>query len=182
MKPETSARRIPEVVFEAVRNTAEGDLAPRNVIRRQQGDLETFIPGRIIRCGETATIEEMNLVDVRDADHRKWRINDDSRTGLLVCFATSRSGSRFTVFHETGGHRPESASRFDGAAAKEDAILPGCHATDDEPRVFIVDVAAAAADIPGEGVAGGDLEGDSSTAVRAEIDHRMSAFGMVRAV
>ena len=182
MKPEASLRRIPEEVFEAVSDAAEGDLAPRNVNRRQQGDLETFIPGRMIRCGEAATIEKMNLIDVRDADHRKWRIDDDSRAGLLMCFATGRFGSRFTVLHETGGHRPESASRFDGAAAKEDAIFPGCHAADDEPRVLIVNVAAAAADVPGEGVAGGDLEGDSSTAVRTELDHRMSAFGMVRAV
>ena len=39
-----------------------------------------------------------------------------------------------------------------------------------------------AADVPGEGVAGGNLKGGASTAVSAELDHRMSAFGMVRSV
>ena len=182
MKPEASLRCILEVVFEAVRNAGEGDLAPRNVIRLQQRNLDTFIPGRVLGCSEAAAIEEMNLIDVRDADHRKWCVNNDPCSSFLMCFTTSRFGSGFTVFHEAGGHRPKAASRFDGSAAEQDAILPGCDATNDEPRVFIVNMAATAADMPGKGIAGGDLKGDASAAMSAELDHRMSAFGMVRAV
>jgi hypothetical protein len=36
--------------------------------------------------------------------------------------------------------------------------------------------------MPGERVAGGYLEGDAGAAVSAELDHRISAFGIVRAV
>jgi len=182
VKPETSLRGIFEVVFEAVRDAAEGDIAPRNVVRLQQGNLEALIPGRVIRCGEAAAIEEVNLIDVRYADHRERRVNNDPCASFLMCFTTSRLGSGFTVFHEAGGHRPEAASRFDGSAAEQDAILPGCDATDDEPRVFIVNMAATAADMPGKGIAGGDLKGDASAAMSAELDHRMSAFGVVPGV
>lgn len=165
-----------------MRNAGEGDLAPRNVIRLQQRNLDTFIPGRVLGCSEAAAIEEMNLIDVRDADHRKWCVNNDPCSSFLMCFTASRFGSGFTIFHKAGGHRPKAASRFDGPAAKQDAILPGCDAADDEPRIFIMNVTATAADVPGEGVAGGNLEGDGATAVSAELDHLMSALGMVRAV
>ena len=182
MKPEASSCSILEVVFEAVGDAAEGDIAPRNVVRVQQGNLKALIPGRIIRCGQAAAIEEVNLIDVRDADHRERRVNNDPCASFLMCFSTSRLGSGFTVFHEAGRHRPEATSRFDGSAAEQDAILPGCDATDHEPRVFIVNVAATAADMPGEGVAGGNLEGDSSAAMSAKLYHRMRTFGMVEAV
>lgn len=182
MKPETSLSGIFEVVFEAVGDAAEGDIAPRNVVRMQQGNLEAFIPGRVLGCSEAAAIEEMNLIDVRDADHRKWRVNNDPCASFLMCFTTSRFGSGFTVFHEAGGYRPEAAPRFDGSAAKQDATLPGSDAADDEPRILVMNVTATAADVPRQSVAGGNLEGDASAAVSAELDHRMSAFGMVEAV
>ena len=182
MKSEATFCCILEVVFEAVGYAAEGDFTPRNVIRLQQGSLEAFIPGRVLGCGEMAAIEEMNLIYMRDADHRKWRFNNDPCASFLVCFTTSRFGSGFTIFHEAGRHRPEATSRFDGAAAKKNTTLPGCDAADDEPWVLIMNVTATAADVPGEGVAGGNLEGEASTAVSAELDHRMSAFGMVRSV
>ena len=148
----------------------------------QQGNLEAVIPGRVLGCSEVAAIEQVNLIDVRDADHRERRVNNDPCASFLMCLTTSRLGSGFTVFHEAGRHRPEAASRFDGSAAEQDAILPGSDATNDEPRVFIVNMAATAADMPGKGIAGGDLKGDASAAMSAELDHRMSAFGMVRAV
>jgi hypothetical protein len=36
--------------------------------------------------------------------------------------------------------------------------------------------------MPGERIAGGNLEGDASAAVSAELDHRIGAFRIVRAV
>jgi len=182
VKPEASLCCILEVVLEAVGDATKGDFAPRNVIRLQQGNLEAFIPGRVPRCSKAAAIEEMNLIDVRDADHRKWRVNNDPGASFLIRFTTSGLGSGFTVFHEAGGHRPEPASRFDGSAAKQDAPLPDCNAAHDQPRVLIMNVTTTAADVPGERVASGNLERDASAAVSAKLDHRMRAFGIVRAV
>jgi hypothetical protein len=45
-----------------------------------------------------------------------------------------------------------------------------------------MNVTTTAAEVSGERVAGGNLEGDASAAVSAELDHRMRAFGIVRAV
>lgn len=182
MKSEASLCGILEEVFEAVGDAAKGDFVPRNVIRLQQGNLEAFMPGRVRGCSQAAAIEEMNLIDVRDADHREGRVNHDPRASFLIRFTTSSLGGGFAVFHEACGHRPESASWFDGTAAQEDAILPGRDAANDQPRILIMNVTTTAADVPGERIAGGNLEGDASAAVSAELDHRIGAFRIVRAV
>ncbi len=72
MKAETASCHIIEVAFEAVRDTAECHILPGNVFRQYQAYLEAFFACRVICRGETPSIEEVDLIYVRDADHREW--------------------------------------------------------------------------------------------------------------
>jgi len=93
---------VGKVAFETVRYATEGDFVPGNIFRTRQGDLKTFLTGRMRRCGEAATVKEMDLIYMGNADHGEWGVHDDLRAGLFKGFATRGFRSCFTVFHETG--------------------------------------------------------------------------------
>ena len=98
VKSEPSLCRVFQIVLETVCDAEEGDIIPRNFVSPQHCNLEAFVTGPEIRGGEAPAVEQMNLIDVRDADHRERRVNNDSCTSFLMGFATSRFGSRFTIF------------------------------------------------------------------------------------
>lgn len=95
-----------------------------------QADLKALLASGKMWVGHTAAIEQMDLVDMSDADHRERRIYQNLRSGFLVRFANGGLRSGFAVFHEAGWKRPETVSWFDGAPAEQDAIIPFSHAPD----------------------------------------------------
>lgn len=65
-------------------------------------------------------------------------------------------------------------ARFDGTSAHQDAALPFGHAADDEAWVFIVNVAACAANVSGKAVADGYDERDAGAASNTKLNHNNS--------
>ena len=90
----------------------------------------------------------MDLTDMWNADQRKWGFNINLRTGLLAGFTNGSLDCRFAVLHETGRQCPESVTRFDGSSAQEYLAVPFGDAADNQPGIFILDVAACIADMP----------------------------------
>lgn len=80
-------------------------------------------------------------------------------------------GSGFSVFHESSRKGPEPVARFYGSAAQEDLPFPFGNAADDNSGIFIVDVAAAIANVSVQGIAIGDDEGDLRAATVTELNH-----------
>ena len=93
-------------------------FAPRNVIRLQQATSRLSSPAACAGAAEAAAIEEMNLIDVRDADHRGRRQQRSVRQ-LPHTFHGKPSGSGFAVFHEmpAGTVQSRVAVRWPGGKA-----------------------------------------------------------------
>ena len=90
----------------------------------------------------------MYLVDVGDADHGEWGVDDYFCPSLFKRFPAGALGSGFAIFHKAGGECPETTLRFDCPPAKQDFPFPFCDATNDQARVFVVNVTTGAADMP----------------------------------
>jgi len=182
VKTEAAAGDIIDITFEAVRHTAECHIFPGNFGGPYQANFEALFPCRMIRGGEASAIEEVNLVYMRDADHREWCVDNDFCACLLERLPGCGLGSGLAIFHEPGRERPVADSRLDCPPAKKNSVFPGRDAADHQSRIFIVNMAAAFADMPWNGVAGRYLEGNIGAAVGAELDHRMDRIWMRRPV
>ncbi len=107
-----------------------------------QADFKALLASRKVRAAHAAAIEQMDLVDMSDADHGERCINQNPRSRFFVCFPNRCLRGGFAVFHEAGRKCPEAVSWLDGTAAEQDSILPFRDATDHQTRIFIVDVSA----------------------------------------
>ena len=112
-----------------------------------QADFKALLASSKMRAAHAAAIEQMDLVDMGDADHGKGRINQNPGSCFFMRFSNRCLRGGFSVLHETGGKRPETVSRFDSAPAEQDSIVPFSDATDHQARIFIVDVSARIADV-----------------------------------
>ena len=147
MKSEYAVCPIGKVSLKAQGDTAKGQFPPRNLIRAVQVDFKALYAGSKVRAGHAATIEQVNLVDMGDTDHRKRCINENFSASFFVCFTNCCLSRGFPVLHESGGKCPESESWFDGASAEQYPILPFDDATDYQAGIFIVDVSACITDV-----------------------------------
>jgi len=178
VKTETATGDIVEIVFEAVRHAAKCHVPPGDVCRPYQANLEALFARRMVCGGEASAIEKMDLVYMRDADHREWCIDNDFCACFLEGFPGCGFGSGFTIFHEPGWEGPVADAWLDCPPAKKNSVFPRRDATHHQSGIFIVNVAAAFADVSGKGVARRYLEGNVGAAVRAELDHRIDRFWM----
>lgn len=112
-----------------------------------QADFKTLLASGKMRVAHAAAIEQMNLVDMGDADHGKRRINQNPGSRFFVCFPNRCLRGGFPVLHKACGKRPETVSWFDGASAEQDSILPFSDATDYQAGIFIMDVSARITDV-----------------------------------
>lgn len=86
-------------------------------------NVQAFLAGGIFRCGQSAAIKEMDLINVGNADHCKRCIKDDSGARLLQCFAAGCLGRGFAVLHEAGWQCPETEPGLDSSPAKQNLIF-----------------------------------------------------------
>lgn len=149
MKTEEPIAAIFKVALQGKCDTAEGDVLPGNFARLEQCHFQAFYTGRIFRGGEVGAIEEMDLIDVGNADHGKGRINDDFGASFLAGFSYGGSGRCFAIFHKAGRERPVAEAGFDGAPTEQKAPFPGGDAADNQTRVLVMNVPATCADISG---------------------------------
>ena len=138
---------VGEVVFKTQADATKGQLAPGDLFWMAQADLKALLASGKVRVGHAAAIEQMDLVDMCDADHGERRINQYPCSCLFVGFTNCRLRSGLAIFHKTGWKRPESVLWLNGSAAQKDSILPFSDATDHQAGIFIVDVAARIADV-----------------------------------
>lgn len=137
----------------------------------KEADLKAFDPRREMGTTHAPSIEQVNLVDMGNVDHRKRPINQNVRSSLFVCFANGSLSRGFTVFHKAGGERPETMPWLNGASAEQYPTFPFSDATDHEARVFVVDVPTRFTDVPRECVSRRDRKSCSGAAALAELDH-----------
>lgn len=74
---------IVQITFQAEADATERQVLPWDVFLAEEFDFQAFFAGRIRGCGQSATIEEMDLVDVGNADHCKRGVKDDLCPGFL---------------------------------------------------------------------------------------------------
>lgn len=102
MKIVDAALTIIKVALKADGHATERQLFPRQFLGFEQGYLQALLACRVISRGQSSAVEKMNLVDVREADHGEWRIDEDLRASLLKGFPASGIGCRLAVLHEAG--------------------------------------------------------------------------------
>ena len=126
-----------------MRDAAKGNFLPWNVCFSKQGGFEAFNARRVVAVKHSPAVKEVNLIDVRNVDQRKKRVDLHLRTGFFECLALRCLYGGFAVFHEAGGQGPVSVAWFDGAAAKQDFALPFGNAAVNELGVQVVNRLAA---------------------------------------
>ncbi len=167
MEMEVSCAPVGEVVLQAARDALEGNFIPGNIGLAKQPGFQTFLSRSEVGVEQTGTVEQKNLVVVRDVDEGKERCQFDAGAGFFLCFAQGGLACRFAVFHETSGECPSAKTRFDGAAAEQDVALPFGNAADDDFWVLVVNRRAGRADVAGHVVAGGNSVFEGSSAFGA---------------
>lgn len=180
MKTEDPAVAIIKIALQGKCDTAEGNVMPGDFARLEQRHFQAFFAGRIFRDSKVGAIEEVDLIDVGNADHGKRGVNDHFGARFLKGFSYGGISGRFAIFHKAGGERPRAEAGFDGPPTEQKAIFPGGDAADDQAGVLVMNVAAAGADMSGPRVAGRDGEGDISSAVIAVSDHEYSMQTVMR--
>src|SRR5690606_38127134 len=130
----------------------EGKLAPGNVFPGEKPDLQAFLTRRENRLGERRAIHDLHLRDARNIVDREKITHRNIRIGLFARFAPRPVLGRLALFHETGRQGPETAPWLNRAAAKKELIAIGHDRTDNDLRIYVIDEAAAVADIARETV------------------------------
>ena len=146
-------------------------MLPGEVRGSEHGDFQALLAGTIFRGGQSPTVEKMDLVDVGKTDHRKRRVDQHVGSGLFKGFAAGGVRCCLTVLHEAGRQRPEAESGFYRPAAEQDGAVMLGNAADDQTGVFVMDVAAVRAYMPGQIVAGGHGERNDRAAELTVTDH-----------
>lgn len=100
MEAELPRVAIAQIALKTQGNAAKGKFIPRNFVRGDQGYRETFVACCIFRAFEASAIEQVHLVDVRNADQGERCIDGNACAGFFMGFTNRPLGGRFTVFHE----------------------------------------------------------------------------------
>jgi hypothetical protein len=89
---------------------------------------QAFLAGREIQVQQLGAEHQVDLVDVRQADHAVEAEDFHPRAGFLQGFPGGALGGGLAVFHEAGRQGPQAVFRLDGAAAQAGSCLPipGC--------------------------------------------------------
>lgn len=115
MKPVCACRAVGKIAFEAYADAAKSQFMPRKLFWAIQADLKAFIASGKVWVGHAAAIEQVDLVDMSDADHGKGGVDQYPGPSFFVGLANSRLGGGFTIFHKASRKRPEPSSWLDGA-------------------------------------------------------------------
>jgi hypothetical protein len=91
---------VSEIMFQAEGNAPKCDLIPWNISGLNQSNLKALVSSRECRASQVTTVKQMNLIDVRDADHAKRRINDGMGTAFFERFSKGALGSSFIILHK----------------------------------------------------------------------------------
>ena len=134
-------------------------------------------PGPKSRSTQPRAEHHVDLVDLRQADHRVQRRRASTRA--FASSSVSRSApaaTRLAVLEKAGRQRPQSVPRLDRALAQQHLTLPFRQAADDDLRILVVDRAAGGADVARQRVAVGNAQLEAlGAAVAAEL-HRASTI------
>lgn len=171
MKGVALAFTVGEVVFQAKADTAKCKIVPWDFVGGDQPYFEALFSCQNLGGTQLSAIEEVDLIDVGNIDHGEWCIYRDISSRFLSGFTAGGLDRGFAVFHEAARKCPVAMARFDGASAHQDTALPFSYAADDEARVFIMDVAASAADVSWKTVADGYGERDAGAASNTKLNH-----------
>src|SRR5712692_2521511 len=117
-------RRGLAVLIERPSDRGEGEVVPRDLVPREQADLEAFRSGGKIRAAQVGAVDELNLADPWDAVDGEQAVDGDVGLRLLPGLALSCLGRRFVKLQISGWQGPESAPRLDGAPAEQDPAVP----------------------------------------------------------
>lgn len=161
--------RAGKIALEGDGDARERNVPPRYLGGRKQPGLDGLVTGSEYRFGERPTKEHVDLPCVNDIHQHKQGSQFDPGLCFLPGFPQGRVSQRFAEFHETGRYRPEPVTGLDRAPAQEDRAPVRNDAAHDEARVFIVNLAAIAADVARPVIAVGYLHGDWMAALGTEI-------------
>lgn len=139
---------ISQIAFQAEGNTPKCKVPPGNIFRSEDSDFQALFPGAVFRADQPATIKKMYLIDMGDADHGEGGVDNDSCSRLFKGFPAGALSGGFAVFHKSSRECPETMLGFDCPTAKQNFPFPFCDATNNQSRVFVVNVAAGTADVP----------------------------------
>lgn len=103
---ECPATACGKILFQADADAAKRDFFPRDVFFSEKCCFKAFDARRELGFCQPGPVKEMNLIDVRQVDERKKRVDVDACTGFFKSFAERRVRRRFAVFHESGRERP----------------------------------------------------------------------------
>lgn len=102
MKAENALAAIIQVALQCEGDAAEGDILPRDFFGPEERYFQALLAGEKLREGEMGPIEQMDLIDVGNADHGERGFDNDFGASFLDGFAGCGSGRSFAVLHEAG--------------------------------------------------------------------------------
>src|SRR5690348_10714971 len=144
---------VQEIEAQRARDGTERQLAPWNRVFIEQPHLEAFRPGPEVEIEQPRAEHDVDLVDLRQADHGVELPHLHPRARLLGGFAGRAGDDRLAVLEKARGQRPQAVARIDRPPAQEHPALPIRQTADDDLRILIVDRAAARAYPPRKRVA-----------------------------
>jgi len=118
VETEDPAVAIIKIALQGKGDTTESDVLPGDFARFEERYFQAFVAGRVFCGSEVGAIEEMNLIDMGNADHGKRGMNDDFGACFLGGFSYGGLGSCFAIFHETGRECPVAEAGFNGSPAE----------------------------------------------------------------
>ena len=144
---------------------------------RNSARLDGLGAGREVGVEQAGPVEQVDLADAHDVEHREQALQLDAGAGFLVGLAQRAFGGRLAELHEAGRQRPQAVARLDVAAAQQHLVAPHRHRADHVERVFVVDGAAGGADRALAVVVGGHLVVDRAAAGLAVLDAARNEHG-----
>src|SRR5437762_5516648 len=103
----SAAPAVEEPVPKRASDRTEGKRLPWNLGFVEQPDLEAFRAGTEIAIAKRRTEHHVNLIDLREADHRVESAKLDARVRFFQRLAERAGHQRFAVFEKSRRQRPQ---------------------------------------------------------------------------
>ncbi len=136
---------VEEIVAQRARDGSKREIVPGDRGFVEEPHLEALRSRSEPEIEQTGAEHDVELADVRQADHRVQRSDLDLGPRFLHGLPHGPGQDRLAVLQESGRQRPQSVSRLDRALAQQHLSVPLRQAADDDLRVLIVDRAAVRA-------------------------------------
>src|SRR5271156_4259776 len=119
MHREATQLAVEKEVAQGAPDGSKRQFAPWNFRLVEQAHLEALRPGTEIEIEQAGAKHHVELVDMRQADHRVQRPDVDTRLRFLGGLALGPGGNGLAVLQESRRQGPQATAWFDRALAQQ---------------------------------------------------------------